>query len=925
MAEYFKGTLLASPIVRGSSGDTYGTHHSVLGIGGYMEVDTLAKRNSLPIDDVNKIGYDGISSGQRRIGMLVYVHEEDTIYQLKIDKTTWDGLDVNGKLNALADNSNWVVFVGGDSTGENITQEFTQTNHQFNVGDVIGHNGTNFLKVSNTTAKNIEPLGVVSKVIDLNSFVLNYSGYIDTSSITDSSGASLSGGTVYYLSNIVGKITSTKPTDLNAVSKPILVVMQSGKGIVLQYRGIDLSNADGVDWQTFTGYTAQTQSFLDTTITGGTNLGYFEGKTGVQTLPLTDLRVSNKYSGDYKSVYNNYYRDSNGIITIGVPPDGIPRRGYVNEDSTTYSFIWSEYTGDTNGQIGWIPVDGDIRSSNFYGGYYQNYLLTEYLPLYTNSTWNETQSYNNGSNIVIGAVEGNTLTGDTYVEGGPVYSDIVDNNVQLRTIISETPDKIKITYDDYFINLSGSSFVSNADNIGGENEIYAGNSGDTLHFRTIKGAGDTTISTDGDVITVTTNVTPGGSGSGENITKFITQTNHGFSIGNVLGVENGIYTRAIANGNYSGETIGIVTKVIDSDNFELTQSGYVTGFTSLQISETYYVSTSNAGEMVITKPTTIGQLVRPILAPETSTTGWVLPYEGYIITSGGSSGSGNEYYTGKTPSTIDLGGISSGTVLTGKTYTQLFQELLVPTINPVLSNPSNSFTDNAASLYEIGCSIPSITFTSSFNRGSITLDGSFQNYRAGLPNTHCFSGTDLTTIVPSTNLSESQTINNYMVLQGIQTWGACVAYDQGPQPLDSNGDPYSTPLPSGTTSAKTQRFEGVYPIFATCTTITTLDKIPLISMTSGNNIVIDLVADSGGNKQKFEIATDWLTSRSLKGVNQYNTVAQAWQYPGGSQSASLNIWDVSDVTETIQGNVTNYKRYTYNSTDRGGVKIRLEF
>ena len=926
MAEYFKGTLLASPIVRGSSGDTYGTHHSVLGIGGYMEVNTLAERNSLPIDDVNKIGYDGISSGQRRVGMLVYVHEEDTIYQLKILKSIWDGLNIDEKLNALADNNNWVVFVGGESTGENITQEFIQTNHQFNVGDVVGHDGTQFVKVNDISAKNIEPLGVIGKVIDLNSFVLNYSGYIDTSLITDVNNNNLSGGTVYYLSNIVGKITPTEPTDLNTVSRPVIAVMQSGKGIVLQYRSIEIADNTGVDWNTFTGYTAQTQSFLDTTVTGGTNLGFFEGKTGVQTLPLVDLKVGNKYTGTYNSVYNNYYRDDNGIITIGIPPDGIARRGYVREETPTTSWIWSEYTTDTNGQKGWIPVDGDITSPNFYGSFYEYTSLIDYLPLYTGSTWVEGQSYNNGSNIVIGSVLGSTTTGDTYTEGGPVYSKIDDNNIYLRTIVSQTPDKIKISYDDYFIKISGSSFVTNADNIGGETEIYAGNSGDTLHFRTLKGAGDTFVSQDGDVITITTNTTPGSSGSRENVTKNIIQNNHGFVVGNVLGLENGIYTRAIADGNYNGEAIGIVTNIIDVNTFELTQSGYITGFTTVQVGSTYYISDNNSGEMVLTKPTTIGHLVRPIFVAETTSTGWVLPYEGYVITSGGTGGSGNELYTGKTPSTIDLGGIVAGTTLTGKTYTQLFQELLVPTITPTLVNPTNSFSDNANSLYEIGCSVPSISFTSSFNRGSITLDGTFQNYRSGLPNTHCFSGTDLTTTVPSTNLSESQTITNYMILQGIQTWGACVAYDEGAQPLDSNGDCYGTPLPAGTTSAKTQNIEGVYPLYATCNNISTLDKIsPLYSMLNSNNIVIDLIAESGGYKQKFEIPQTWVDSRGLDAVAQWDTAALIWKYPGGSESASLNIWDVNNVTETIQGNSINYYQYTYNSTDRGAVRIRLEF
>jgi len=130
---YWAGTLLASPIVRGSSGDTYGTHHSILGVGGYMEVNTIAERNAIPIDNVNLIGHDGISSGQRRMGMLVFVYEDNTIYQLHVELSTWSGLTSTGQVSALGNNINWDVFVSGDGTssGEILVKSFSQTTHGF--------------------------------------------------------------------------------------------------------------------------------------------------------------------------------------------------------------------------------------------------------------------------------------------------------------------------------------------------------------------------------------------------------------------------------------------------------------------------------------------------------------------------------------------------------------------------------------------------------------------------------------------------------------------------------------------------------------------------------------------------------------------------------------------------------------------------
>jgi len=97
---------------------TYGTNFSVLQTGGYMEVYTLDDLNftipagqtgpieftgnTIPINyskrtlgflpDNLTLNSDGISSGRRRLGMLVYVHETEQTYQYTITDfdTLWD-------------------------------------------------------------------------------------------------------------------------------------------------------------------------------------------------------------------------------------------------------------------------------------------------------------------------------------------------------------------------------------------------------------------------------------------------------------------------------------------------------------------------------------------------------------------------------------------------------------------------------------------------------------------------------------------------------------------------------------------------------------------------------------------------------------------------------------------------------------------
>ncbi len=275
-----------------------------------------------------------------------------------------------------------------------------------------------------------------------------------------------------------------------------------------------------------------------------------------------------------------------------------------------------------------------------------------------------------------------------------------------------------------------------------------------------------------------------------------------------------------------------------------------------------------------------------------------------------------------------VGGIPAGTTvsdLNGDTISSLWDALLFPTAYPTLTPPNNSFGSNAASLQEIGASI-SIIFTASFTRGSISPQYTATSpYRSGLPNTYTYTGTGIAGSVSSTSLTDASTLTGYIVIAGSQSWTNTVSYDAGVQPYDSKGNPYNSPLAAGTTTAKTVSLEGVYPLFGTTVNISTLTKQTLVSMISGNNIQFNMVPESEGAKQKFEIPNAWLLLRPLIGVQQYNTVSSQWEYPGGTSATSLTLWTTSSVTESVQGNTINYTQYTYNGTDRSSVQIRLVF
>jgi hypothetical protein len=387
--------------------------------------------------------------------------------------------------------------------------------------------------------------------------------------------------------------------------------------------------------------------------------------------------------------------------------------------------------------------------------------------------------------------------------GARPYACTSDNNLHLRTVITETPNIIGVRDDEVFIRLSGASAILGGENIGTGVPVLASPvSGTTLQFRTVRGSGATTVTQIGNTIVV---YSTGGTGGGE------------------------------------------------------------TGGT----------------------------------------------------------------YNLSSPAVLTVGGIAAGTVLTGKTSFQLFEELLVPELCGTVTAPSTSIGLSASGLYEIDCCVNE-TVTATFDRGSISPQYcSISPYRSGCANAYCFAGSGMTSgFQTCTSSSATQTVFTYPVIMGTQTWSVCTRYDAGSPALGSKGTEYCAALSSGSTDAVSGSIIGVYPLWATTVNIVTLTKQTLQNMSTANNIQISLVAESGGNKQKFEIPCAWLgapTSRPLTGVCQWNTVSGQWEYPGGSALTSLAVWTASASTETVQGNPIDYCQYTYNSVDRSAVCIRLVF
>ena len=249
--------------------------------------------------------------------------------------------------------------------------------------------------------------------------------------------------------------------------------------------------------------------------------------------------------------------------------------------------------------------------------------------------------------------------------------------------------------------------------------------------------------------------------------------------------------------------------------------------------------------------------------------------------------------------------------LEGKTYDELFDGILFPTVNPTFSAPSASISlKNYSSTQEVGATAPtSANFTTSFNAGAINLNGSKQANRAGAQdseNSYIYVG------------NQNQELPETVAL-GNTSYYYHAAYAEGPQPKNNKGVDYSTPLAAGSVNSGAATVNGTYPWFASTATATTESPVVKQSLVAWNTTVGAMstgnftVQPSGTLTQVFKLP------RQLKTLQQLNTVSGAMD--------TIGTGDYTETTETIDinGNEQTYYVYTYNGSTRGEVTLLAKF
>ena len=241
----------------------------------------------------------------------------------------------------------------------------------------------------------------------------------------------------------------------------------------------------------------------------------------------------------------------------------------------------------------------------------------------------------------------------------------------------------------------------------------------------------------------------------------------------------------------------------------------------------------------------------------------------------------------------------------GTSLLTIIKKMLTKTYYPSFTNPSASISATGTKLLECGSTVNTI-FTVTFNQGTINPAYGTNGKRAGAATGYTLNG--------GTTQTEN-TFNEIISESGDLTWKAVVDYAQGPQPKDSHGENYSTPLAAGSVTTNQIKYEFVNALYANTSNISTVSKLSLISKGSGS-YTFNFPAQSPTEPEIFEVPSDW----NVTAVEMLNTLNNQWESV---------IWefDTSSTTHlNAGGQIVNYVKYTDNrGYAAGDRKVRIKF
>ena len=132
------------------------------------------------------------------------------------------------------------TIISSPFTDNRMTLTVSHTSHGFDANDIgkaVRSSGTDgqFVVARANSAANAEVVGVITSIDTANQYTITTSGFVDVVAAVPTATA----GTVFFLAEADdSQLTSTEPTTVGAVSKPVAVITESNaKMILIHYRG----------------------------------------------------------------------------------------------------------------------------------------------------------------------------------------------------------------------------------------------------------------------------------------------------------------------------------------------------------------------------------------------------------------------------------------------------------------------------------------------------------------------------------------------------------------------------------------------------------------------------------------------------------------------------------------------------------------
>lgn len=270
----------------------------------------------------------------------------------------------------------------------------------------------------------------------------------------------------------------------------------------------------------------------------------------------------------------------------------------------------------------------------------------------------------------------------------------------------------------------------------------------------------------------------------------------------------------------------------------------------------------------------------------------------------------------------DVGGIKKGTtagVLSGKTFVQIFDDLLFPTIEPVSTDGTEKLTVKDASLVEIGAKRV-ITGTTTFTQGSWTNGGTYRgeatNYKFSVNDTEEKSGTESSCIYSERTFDV-----------GTHTYQVEITYGAGSIPKDNKGTTYPDMQNTGNTVNTNATIKCAWPVFSSTNakeqlTDDTIDKKILVEgktfdIQFGNEITnkkfSKFIYPSTHELIKIEVynpnsANPWITQDS----SYFKTIDNITKKINGVDY-TYRVWTRESAENPMLTNDTRY-RFTLNKS-----------